>query len=138
MEVFETLRSSAMFRFRRVVVYNLTCVRKKACTRLRTRLREVRPMYNVYTHVVTNASCQESLVKCCEPFASYSQTFFAQYCMTVKSWLPEKWSRAKLKNGFEYTTSFPINDVGCRRVFVSFSLVSSPKQTPGGLLLHTE
>ena len=67
-----------------------------------------------------------------EPFASYSQTFFAQYRMTVKSWLLEKWSRAKLKNGFEYTTSLLINGVVCRRV-VGF--LSSPKQTLGGLLL---
>ena len=28
------------------------------------------------TYVVMNASCQESLVKCCEPFVSCLQTFF--------------------------------------------------------------
>ena len=40
---------------------------------------------HIRTHVVTNAShleCQESLVKCCEPFASYLQTF----CTVLYYW----------------------------------------------------
>ena len=74
MEVLETLRSLTMFRFWRVVVYNLARVRKNA----RMQLRKVL-VTHVRTHVVTNAlhqEYQESLTKCCEPFMSYSETFY--------------------------------------------------------------
>ena len=100
MEILKTLRSSAMF-----------CFGRELCTILHVFVRKrarnfVKCLYNPHMYTRGHKCFAPGVTrKCRKPFVSYSPTFFAQYPMTVKSWLLEKWSRAKLKNGFEYTTS---------------------------------
>ena len=84
--ILETLRSLAMFCFRRVVVYNLTCVRKKACTQLCEVL--VRPTYvHTRSQMLRTRSHSRNVAN---PLRVIRKLFFAQYRMTVKSWLLEK------------------------------------------------
>ena len=70
----ETLCSLAMFCFRRVVVYSLTCVRKKACTQLCE--VHVRPTYvHTRSQMLRARSHSRNVARTlCELFANFSCT----------------------------------------------------------------
>ena len=110
------------------VVYNLTRVRKKACMQLCKVL--VQPTYvHTRSQMLRARSHSQMSQTLCELFANFFCTV-PYDCEMLVTW---EMVESKVEKWFWIHYQFT-NDV-YRRVFVGFSLVSIPIQTPGGLLL---